>query len=137
MYRACGAARGHAAVDQWVFVAEALDLAGTRLQHLGAEVCGGCAWGHLGELGEGDGGDLDVQINAVQERTGDLAEVLLDLRWRAGAGASRVGPVAAGIGDHPMNFCNSLQNKQLRYQFAELRPYQLASAVAKSLCFLN
>ncbi len=36
-------ARGHAAVDQWVFVAEALDLAGTRLQHLGAEVCGGCA----------------------------------------------------------------------------------------------
>src|SRR5271157_6546415 len=51
--------------------------------------------GHLGELGEGDGGDLDVQVDAVKQGTGDLAEVLLDLGRRAGAGAAGVRPVSA------------------------------------------
>src|SRR5208282_3354933 len=72
-------ARGHPAIDKWALVAEALGLADTRLQHLGAEVRGGGAGGHLGELGEGDGGNPDVQVDAVKQRAGDLAEVLLDL----------------------------------------------------------
>ena len=67
---------GHAAVDQRAVLAEALGLASTRGQHLGARVTGGSAGGQLGKLREGDGGDLDVQIDAVQKRTGDLAQVL-------------------------------------------------------------
>ena len=44
--------------------------------------------GHLGELGERDGGDLDVQVDAVEQGAGDATEVFLDLGRRA---ASRRG----------------------------------------------
>jgi|GEM_PF-4851914 len=60
----------------------------------------GAPGGHLGELGEGDGGNLDVQVDAVKQRAGDLAEVLLDLGRRARAGAAGIGPVSAGAGVH-------------------------------------
>ena len=44
------------------------------------EVGRGRAGRGLGELGEGDGGDLDVQVDPVEQRAGDPAQVLLDLR---------------------------------------------------------
>jgi len=75
---------------------EAVVLAGAGSQHEGEEVGGGRAGGGLGELGEGEGGDFDVEVDPVEEGAGDPAEVLFDLGGRAGAGAPGVGAVAAG-----------------------------------------
>ena len=80
--------------------AEPLGLTGAGFEHLGAEFGGGWAGGHLGELGERDGGDLDVQVDAVEQGAGDATQVLLDLGRRAGAGAAGIGPVSAGAGVH-------------------------------------
>ena len=80
--------------------AEPLGLTGAGFEHLGAEFGGGWAGGHLGELGERDGGDLDVQVDAVEQGAGDATEVLLDLGRRAGAGAAGIRPVSAGTGIH-------------------------------------
>ena len=46
--------------------AEPLGLTGAGFEHLGAEFGGRWAGGHLGELGERDGGDLDVQVDAEE-----------------------------------------------------------------------
>src|SRR5271166_2980787 len=81
---------GHPAVDGGTvgMGAEPLGLTAARFEHLGAEVGGGWPWapnrwvwrrrassrwagnsweggpgGHIGELGERDGGDLDVQVD--------------------------------------------------------------------------
>ena len=60
---------GHPAVDSRSvgMGAEPLGLTGAGFEHLGSEFGGGWTGGHLGELGEGDGGDLDVQIDAVEQ----------------------------------------------------------------------
>ena len=69
---------------------EALGLAGPGFEHLLAEVGRGGAGRHFGELREGDGWDLDVEIDAIQEWSGDFAEVLFHLRRRAATGAAWV-----------------------------------------------
>jgi hypothetical protein len=54
---------------------EPLGLSRPRLEHLGAPVGGRRSRRHLGELGERNGGDLDVQIDAIEQRAGDFALV--------------------------------------------------------------
>ena len=90
----------HPAVDLRALGAEPLGLAGAGLEHLGQQVGRGRAGGHLGQLGEGDGGDLDVEVDPVEQGAGDPAQVLLDLRRRAATGAPRVGAIAARAGIH-------------------------------------
>jgi hypothetical protein len=45
-----------------------------------------------------DAGDLDVQVDAVQERSGEAGAVALDHRRGAGAVVFRVSEEAAGAG---------------------------------------
>jgi hypothetical protein len=80
--------------------AEPLGLPGAGPEHLGQQVGRGRPRRGLGQLRERHGGDLDVQVDAVQQRAGDLAQVLLDLRRRAAAGPPRIGAVSAGARVH-------------------------------------
>src|SRR5205823_2284262 len=50
------------------------------------------------ELFVGDGGDFDVDVDAVEQRAADLGHVFFDLRDRAVALAAGVVAVAAGAG---------------------------------------
>ena len=49
------------------------------------------------ELADLDGGHLDVQVDAVEERPGDLAAIALDLRVGAAAVVTRIAEVAADV----------------------------------------
>jgi hypothetical protein len=80
--------------------AEPLGLTGAGFEHLGAEFGGRWAGGHLGELSERDGGDLDVKVDAVEQGAGDATQVFLDLGRRAATRSARVGAIAAGTGIH-------------------------------------
>ena len=53
---------------------------------------------HLRELSKGHGLDLAVDVDAVEQRTGDFAEVALDLSGGADAVVGGVAVVAAGAG---------------------------------------
>jgi hypothetical protein len=77
-------------------VGEAGGLAGAGGDDAVAEVGGGFA-GFLGlAFGEGEGGGFDVEVNAVEEWSGDAGAVALDLGRGAAAFAFGVAEVAAG-----------------------------------------
>jgi len=52
----------------------------------------------IGELLVADAGDLDVQVDAVEQRSGEARALALDHRRGAGAVVLRVAEVAAGAG---------------------------------------
>jgi hypothetical protein len=59
----------------------------------------GCVTGRLaGEVVEVDGGDLEMDVDAVEERAGDAGHVALDVWGRTVAGVIRVAEIAAGAG---------------------------------------
>lgn len=94
---------GHCRVGRWFAVAEAvcLDVAGfddVGFHCLGAELGGSGA-----ELGEGDWGDVDVDVDAVNERAGDFREVSFNLAGGAFAASPVGAEVAAGAGVHSGN----------------------------------
>lgn len=60
----------------------------------------GAAAGQVVKL---DRRDLDVQVDAVEQRTGDFGNVALDSIFRAGAGDAWVSAIAAGTGVHGSN----------------------------------
>jgi hypothetical protein len=53
----------------WSSGTEAPGLPTARHEHLGANVRGRGSRRHLGELREGDGGDLDMEIDPIQKRS--------------------------------------------------------------------
>ena len=59
-----------------------------------------CAGHALGEVVVGEGGDFYAEVDAVEQGVGDAGAVATDLSRRAGAGAPRVGEIAAGAGIH-------------------------------------
>jgi hypothetical protein len=59
--------------------AEPIRLASPGGHHLGAHLGAGGARRATGKLAEGDGGDFDVDVDAVHQRPADLRHVLLDL----------------------------------------------------------
>ena len=70
-------------------VGVAFGLEGAAGEDACADVGGAFAGGLLGEVFEGDGGDLDVEIDAVEEGAGDAGAVAVDLgrRSRRGRGS--------------------------------------------------
>lgn len=77
-------------------VAFALDFA--TLEDGLAHLLAGLSAPILGEFSEGDGGDFDVDVDAVEQGTGELADVAFDLLGGAVALAFGVAPEAAGAG---------------------------------------
>ncbi len=96
--------------------AEPLGLTDAGFEHLGAEIGGGWAGRHLGDLGERDGGDLDVQVDAVEQGAGDAIQILLDLGRRAATRPARVGAIAARNRDHANCRRKSLWHKELVFE---------------------
>ena len=70
-------------------------LYGASDSHSLAHLCGRHAIGLLTQLPIGHGGHLNVEIDAIQQRPADLAEILRDLPGRASALARRVAEMAA------------------------------------------
>src|SRR5690606_13434284 len=65
-----------------------------------ADECGGLATSIVAQLLTGEGGYLDVDVDAVEERTRDAREVALHLRGRAHAAATATAMKAAGARIH-------------------------------------
>jgi hypothetical protein len=86
-------ARGHARV-----VEAAAVLHRTRAIHADANLGGGFGGAAAAQFLERDGGDFDVDIDAVEQGPADLAEVVLDLSGRAAALASAIAVEAAPAG---------------------------------------
>ena len=78
-------AGGHAGV-----VESAGALYGAGLLDAGADFGGRLGGGIAAQFLEGDGWDFDVDIDAIEEGTADLAEIVLDLAWGAAALAGRI-----------------------------------------------
>ncbi len=89
-------ARGHAGVGAVGGETGALVVAGG--DDLFAQVGAGGAGLVGAEVAVGDGGDFDVNVDAIEERAGDAAHVGLDLARGAAALVARVAVVAAGTG---------------------------------------
>src|ERR1017187_9097692 len=87
-------AGGHAGV-----VESAGALYGAGLLDAGADFGGRLGGGIAAQFLEGDGWDFDVDIDAIEEGTADLAEIVLDLAWGAAALAGRIAiePALAGV----------------------------------------
>ena len=68
--------------------------------HPGFDLSGGLGRGALGQLVKFQGGDLHKQVNAIQQRAGETAEIFFDLGFRAAAAAGRVAVPAAFAGVH-------------------------------------
>ena len=75
-----------------------LGLHPAALDHPRPDGSGGFAIGPFIQLIEGDGGDFDVQVDAVEQRAGDFGEVALDVGRCAYAFAVGIGEVAARAG---------------------------------------
>ena len=93
-----GLAARHAGVGVDGGPGEARDLPGARRDHAGPDGGGGLAGGAAGEVGVREGGDLEVEIDAVEQGTGEAAQVAGPLRRRTGAGGQRGTAAAAGVG---------------------------------------
>ena len=65
-----------------------------------ADLCGAFLMAFSGEGGKLERRYLDMEVNAVQKRTGDAGDVFLYCMRRAGAGDFGVSPIAAGTGIH-------------------------------------
>ena len=89
-------AGGHAGVVEAARAAGASRACSTRARISGGGFGGGVAAQFL----EGNGGDFDVDIDAVEQRAADLAEVVLDLAGRAAAFAGGIAVEAALAGIH-------------------------------------
>ena len=87
------------AVDALVILETCLlDMA--CLNHTLTNLLAGLAWLHLTQLREGYGLYLAMDVDAVEEGTGDLVHVTLNLTWRTHAVVVGVAIVAAGTGVH-------------------------------------
>jgi len=64
---------------------EARDLPGPRRDHAGPDGGGGLAGRAAGELGVREGGDLEVEIDAVEQGPGEATQVAHALGRRTGA----------------------------------------------------
>src|SRR6266508_1178347 len=89
---------GHPRVDTHIGPGEALVLPRPRGCDAGADGRRGFPRGGRSELGIGDGGDLEVKIDPIQERAREPREVLSALARRAAAGLDGWASAAAGIG---------------------------------------
>jgi hypothetical protein len=83
-------AGGHAGVVEAAGV-----LHGAGLFDTGADDGGGFGSGVAAEFLEGDGGDLDMDIDAVEQGTADLAQIVLDLARGTAALAGGIAEKAA------------------------------------------
>ncbi len=81
-------------------VLEALGLDGTSGEDSFAYDGAGFGGERLAEFGDGNWGDLDVEVDAVHERAADFVEVAADGARGAGAFDGGVVVVAAGAGVH-------------------------------------
>ena len=70
-------------------------LHGAGLFDTGADDGGGFGSGVAAEFLEGDGGDLDMDIDAVEQGTADLAQIVLDLARGTAALAGGIAEKAA------------------------------------------
>ena len=95
---AAGLPARHAGVDVGRRAGEADGLAGAGGEDAGADDGGRLPRGGVGELGVGQGGDLEVEIDAVEQGAREAGQVAGALRGRAGAGLQGRAAAAAGIG---------------------------------------
>lgn len=87
---------GHAGVDGRLRAFEAGVLACVGCLDAGAHRGGGLAWNLGAQFLEGQRRRLDMQVDAVQERTADPRAVALDLGGAAAAFVLRVSQISAG-----------------------------------------
>ena len=76
---------------------EALSLHLARGDDAHADRGRALAGGGVGELAVADGGDVDVQIDAVEQRTGEAGAVVREGVRRAAADAGRIAAETAGV----------------------------------------
>ena len=92
--------RCHFAVDFCLIAAEAMGLAFAGLHDLLAHLHATGAGRGIRKFAERDRRDLDMDVDAVQERAADAAEIAFDLQRRAIALPFGIAPVSAGAGVH-------------------------------------
>ena len=80
------------------------------------------------EVAIGHGGNLEVDVDPVEQRAGDPGAVALDVQRRAAAGVGRVAEVAAGTGIHGRR-----EHETCREREAHGRPAQRDDAVLQGL----
>ena len=91
---------GQAGVEQGFVAGEALFLDLARPFDPGLDRGRRLARFPCRQIAVADRGDLDMDVDPVEERSGDPPLVLADLLGRAAAGAAPVAEVAAGAGIH-------------------------------------
>ena len=92
--------RGHVSVAGHACPGEAGGLNGPRRVYPSLYLCGGFRRGFAPHGLVLYGGNVDVQVNAVQQGTGDLFRILCHFTVRAGAFSGGVAPPAAAAGVH-------------------------------------
>ena len=93
-------ARGHVGVGKDAAPGKAPGLSLPGLQHQGPHLRGAFRGIARGQFPETQPGHRNVHVDAVQQRPGDAAPVLLDLFGGAGAGPPRVAEITARAGVH-------------------------------------
>lgn len=88
----------HPGVGHGGLIDETAVLPGAGDEHLLSHHAGGSAIGVTPQGGEGDAGNLDVNVDAVEQWSADAREIALDLERGAFATLARVGRVSARTG---------------------------------------
>ena len=86
----------HAGVGQQIQAGEAFGLSPPGAKHLFAHGGGTGTVAVAGQLCEGHGRYVHMDIDPVHQGTGDSAEVLFDLVWCTFAGSLKIRPIPAG-----------------------------------------
>ena len=93
-----GLTMGHVAVVTGTVAVESGGLGAAGYCHLAAKLLARRAGRSARKIAKRNGRHLDVDVDAVDQRAGDLAHVLFDLGGRAMAVAAGVAAIAAGTG---------------------------------------
>jgi len=92
--------RHHGVGVDAVAIAESTQLPCAGIGDAGADARGGIGGGGAEELAVGEGGHLDVEVDAVEQRTGDPAAIALNLTGVTDAAGVARAVEAAGTGIH-------------------------------------
>lgn len=92
--------RGHAAVQAQRVLAEAALLHFSRGLHVGLHFFAAGPDRLIGQLAERDGGDFDMDVQAIEQRATDAADVAFDLQRVAFALPLRIAAITARAGVH-------------------------------------
>lgn len=92
--------RGHAAVQSQRVLAEATLLHFSRGLHVGLHLLAAGSDRLIGELPEGDWGDFDMDIQAIEQWAADPTDIAFDLQRVAFALPLRIAAITAGAGVH-------------------------------------